>query len=194
MVNAGFLTIVCIMSLLIIMPAQAKALDFTVRLVINNTQGSVYIPGTGEIDSGSIGDIPPIYNPLHFYLASYFSNVLQGLAASGGVYINASSDTSSHAIEITQGLQKSRIFLVFTKGDYNNIEKNIGLIESGDFLAKISPSFAYGLGSLFPIKIALEYPDIDIQDDLKLRRGTYRLLISYVDFSEGRPVISIKIV
>lgn len=174
-----------------------NAQDFTVRLTINNTDSKVYIPGTGERGSSSIGDLT-FYTPPHFYLASYINNVLAGLASARGVSIRAYNPpidpAANHTLEITQTIKDSRIYLAFTEGDYTNIERNIGLIEAGDFLSRVSPSFAYGLGSMFPIKIVLEYPDIDIGSEFTIRKGEYRLAINYLGVSGNKPVIGVRIV
>lgn len=184
--------VICIV-LFSFMVSYASAQNFTVRVTINNTDNRVFIPGVGERDSRDLGDIT-LYNPPHFYLASYLNNVLTGLVAAKGEYIRAYNSTANHTLEITQEIQRSRIFLVFSEGDYRNIDKNIGLIEQEDFLSQISPSFAYGLGVLSPIKVVLEYPDIDLVGGFSLRRGDYKLLINYQGVSGNKPVVGIRIV
>ena len=94
---------------------------------MNDTNQTVYIPGIGETSASSIGDITRS-GPPHFYLASYLNNMLTGLVAKEGGFIRAANDQTTHTLEINQNLQGSRIFLTFTEGNYQAIQKNIGLI------------------------------------------------------------------
>lgn len=156
----------------------ANAYEFQVKLNINNTESIVYIPGIGEINASDIADA--VYtNPLHFYTASYLNNLMTGLVSYSrnpiSIAISKSADT--HSIQISQNLTNSNIFLVFTKGNWNTIENRIGLIESFKFLSKISPSFSFGLGLAYPIKLILKYSGINIENNLVIQKGLHRLSI-----------------
>ena len=102
------------------------------------------------------------------------------------------SGSGSHFIEIEQNLTNSRVFLVSTQGDWNAIDNRISLIEAGRFLSQISPSFAFPLGGLYPIRLLLKYSNIDIDGDFILGKGQHRLVIENKGVSGGKPVVQIR--
>jgi hypothetical protein len=183
----------CLLLAALSLPAAAQAQTFTVRLNINSTANNVFIPGFGEQRADQLTELT-LSAPAHVYLASYLNNIVAGLAAADGNHIRVSRSAASHTLEINQDLEKSRIFLVFSEGNYQAIERNIGLIEQGSFLSQITPSFAYGLGMFYPLRLVLEYADIDLDGDFSLRKGSYKLAISYQGLAGTRPLISIRIV
>jgi hypothetical protein len=152
----------------------------------------VYIPGIGEVISGSLGVENTYSNPPHFYLASYSGGFLNGLAAKSGQNLMAGSGSGFHFIEIEQNLTNSRIYLAATQGDWHAIENRIGLIEAGNFLSQISPSFAFPLGGLYPVRLLLKYQTIDLSGGFSLGKGQHRLVIENKGVSGGRPVIEIR--
>jgi hypothetical protein len=85
----------------------------------------------------------------------------------------------------------TQVFLAFTEGDWQTIRNRIPLIEADQFLNKIAPSFAYGLGIYYPIKILLKYRDIDIEGDVKMEKGAHVLVIENNGTVAGRPQIVI---
>jgi hypothetical protein len=169
---------------------SASAHTLNVRLNINNTQNTVYIPGVGEQPSSGIsGDYA---SPPHFYLASYQGGFLNGLATKSGQKLSLGSDSDSHFLEIEQNLSNSRVFLAATQGDWHAMDSRISLIETGKFLSQVSPSFAFPLGGLYPLRLLLKYPNIDIAGDLILGKGQYRLVIENKGLSGGKPVVEIR--
>ncbi len=176
-------------TILIIVLIPPPALFITLN--INNTGNTVYIPvqGIGEIPSSQLGPGANYTNHTHNYLASYNSTSLTALAAQTATRLFVSNTTTYHTIKISQFARNSRIFLVFTKGNWQTIDNRMMLIESGQFLAKISPSFAFGLGIYYPIKMLLNYSDIDIEGNLILRKGTHKLTLDYNDTTNGKPAI-----
>ncbi|NIO23326.1 MAG: hypothetical protein GTN38_04865 [Candidatus Aenigmarchaeota archaeon] len=61
------------------------------------------------------------------------------------------------------------------------------MIEKGEFLSHISPTFSYGLGNKYPLKIMLSYDNIDINDTLSVGRGYGRISI------ENKGVVGSKV-
>ena len=171
---------------------SASAHTLTVRLNVNNTANSVYIPGTGERDSASFGPGQTFVNPQHFYLASYSGGLLNGLAARNGQILSVGSGADYHYLQLEQNLTNSRIFLTSTRGDWHAMENRISLIETGKFLSQISPSFAFPLGGLYPVRLLLKYPNIDLEGDLILGKGQHRLVIENKGVSGGKPVVEIR--
>jgi hypothetical protein len=173
------------------MLSSASARTLTAKLTINNTQNTAYIPGIGEVPSGSLGSTS-YPSPPHFYLASYSGGFLNGLAARNGQSLAAGNGSDSHFLQLEQNLTNSRIYLAAAPGDWHAIDNRISLIEAGKFLSQISPSFAFPLGGLYPIRLLLKYPNIDIAGDLVLGKGQSRLIIENKGLSGGKPVVEIR--
>jgi len=171
---------------------NASAHTLSVRLNINNTLNTVYIPGIGEQASGNLGMQTSYSSPPHFYLASYGGGFLCGLAAKNGEGLVTGNGSDYHFIEIEQNLTGSRLFLAATQGDWHAIDSRITLIETGKFLSQISPSFAFPLGGLYPVRLLLKYPNIDIEGNLILGKGQHRVVIENKGVSGTRPVVEIR--
>ena len=166
-----------------------------IRLVMNNTNNYVYIPGVGEQNSSTLVD--QIYgDPPNYYVASYLGNVLTGLVFSmripRAIGAGANTTTNTHYMAVEQNIDRSRVFLVFTLGDYKVIENRIRMIETGRFLVNILPSFSYGLGSKHSLGLALDYADIDLRGRLGLLRGSHDVVLENNGTSGGKPVILIS--
>ena len=171
---------------------NASAHTLSIRLTINNTQNTAYIPGIGEVPSGSLGGTS-YPSPPHFYLASYSTGgFLNGLAAKNGERLAVGAGSDSHFLELEQNLTGSRIYLTATQGDWHAIDDRISLIETGKFLSQVSPSFAFPLGGLYPVRLLLKYSNIDIAGDLILGKGQSRLVIENKGLSGGKPVVEIR--
>ena len=182
-----------VISLVFLMSAglvQAQTLN--VKLTINNVNNDVYIPGTGEIDSNSLGSGTTYSSPGHFYIASYLSNLMYALVGATGTSLQASNDMTTHNITINQNLQGSRVLMGFTKGDYNNIESVISSVEDGSFFQEIAPSLSFGLGYLNPVKVLLAYTDINITGDLRLHSGLRKITVSNEGYQNNKPVVKIE--
>jgi len=186
-----FLLAAIILSAFLAVP-NASAHVLSVRLNVNNTQNTVYIPGIGEQASGGLGAETSYSSPPHYYLASYRNGFLSGLAARNGENLLAGTGSDYHFIEIEQNLTNSRIYLAATQGDWHVIGSRIGLIEAGSFLSQISPSFAFPLGGLYPIRLLLKYPNIDLEGNLILGKGQHRIVIENKGVSGGKPVVEIR--
>lgn len=170
--------------------AHGQGNTVQVRLRINNTSNMVYIPGVGEAPSGSLGFVS-YQNPDHYYLASYSGTYLTGLVAADGNSLEVSNTQTYHTLKIDQEAE-GKTFLVFSQGDWNNIEKEIEGVESDKFLRYPSPSFGFGLGDYYPLTVLLGYTDIDIEGNLDQSKGILRLTIENKGISGNRPVVEIK--
>jgi len=169
-----------------------KRYKLRVFLHINNTSNKVYIPvtGVGEVDSNSLGSGTVYTNQTYNYLVSYANNKIQGLVANvkaSRLFVKNSSTT--HTFMIEQNVSDERIFLVLSRGDYKIIDNRIRYIVDGTFLQNIKPTFGFGLGILYPIKILLNYTSIDIQGNLILQKGRHKIELEYNDSVSGRPTI-----
>ncbi len=162
-----------------------------VKLILNQTNNTVYIPGVGEVPSASVNyhsSIAPSY-----YLASYFRNVVSALVFSSRMprIISAGSDTNTHYIALDQDVENSRLFLVFSIGDNKVIHNRLASIEAGEFLTNILPSFSYGLGKKHSTALALDYDDIDLDGRLAFRKGSHRIVVENNGSSSGKTKIVI---
>jgi len=184
-----FLLIPILLAMLLAVPS-ASAYTLNVRLTINNTANTVYVPGVGEQPSSGISG--QYSSPPHFYLASYSGGFLNGLAAKNGQRLAVGAGSGSHFLELDQNLTNSRIFLAATQGDWNAIGNRISLIEAGNFLSQVSPSFGFSLGGLYPVTLLLKYQNIDLAGDLSLGKGQTRLVIENKGLSGGKPVVEIS--
>lgn len=165
--------------------------SISVRLNIGNLDNVVYIPGVGEVNSTNLGPGTTYTDPPHFYLASYLNNLLISLVSGHGKSITVSNTPSYHTIEVEHDLGET-MFLAFTKGDWKTIEKRIGIIEAGEFLTKITPTFAFELGIKYPVKILLRYSNIDIQNSLIFNKGIFSMAIENMGLIGGRSAINIS--
>jgi hypothetical protein len=161
-----------------------------VDLTLNTMNNTIYVPSIGELNSSSV--VPAIYvNLLHFFVASYHGNALIGLVPFGSkpISVGLNKNEYSHTIRVEQELENSNVFLVFSSGDWRNINKRMDLVESGKFLSEISPSFSFGLGVYHPIKIILEYANINIAKGLVLQRGAHNIAIESNGTVSGVPSV-----
>jgi hypothetical protein len=169
--------------------------SLVVKLVINNTDNIVYVPGVGETNSSVLND--QFYStPPHFYLTSHLDDAVSGLVFSLQVprliSVRRNASANTHSLIMDQDFDNSRVFLLFTQGNWRAVESRIALVEAGRFLTNILPSFSYGLGNKYSLDLALGYLDIDLQGKLRLRKGTHKLIIENNGTLEGKPVVVIS--
>jgi len=177
-----------VLFLLVMVPVVSAQSSLHVDVVVNNTANDVYIPGEGVMPSAGVPDMTYMPNPL--FIASY-SSVVTGLTSMSGDYVTTSGGPGNHTIGIVQPLVNSRVLLAFTEGDWQVIDNRMGLIESGDFFRRITPSFAFGLGTEYVIRLILHYPGVDIEGGLEFSKGIYRLIIENKGMSGGKPLVEI---
>ncbi|MFQ5647789.1 MAG: hypothetical protein ACE5FW_00995, partial [Candidatus Aenigmatarchaeota archaeon] len=159
-----------------------------IRLTLPDNTHTVYVPGMGELSPTSDGgwDSAP-----HWFIASHKDNNLYALVHNyqTPVSLGLTHTGQNHTIILVQNLTNSHAFVVFSEGDQAAIENRMPLIEGHEFLKKISPSFAYGLGLLHPIKVLLESA-IDLQNDLILHEGLHEVLFEYNQSPAGDPAVA----
>lgn len=181
--------IAALVSLVLLAPSALAQSELHVNVVINNTVNSVYIPGEGSVPSSGLPYMT--YAPPKPFIASYSSGFVTALAESSGS-VKTDGEAGSHTIGFVQPLGNSRVLLAFTEGDWETIDGRMGLIESGDFFRRITPSFAFGLGTEYVIRAILHYPNIDIEGGLEFSKGIYRLVIENKGSSGGKPLVEIR--
>jgi hypothetical protein len=166
------LGILVVMILMAVAQGVSAQSDLVLELRINNTSHAVY-------DSSG-----------HSFIASYLTGLLVGLAAGSGSTLTGGG-AGYHMIGFEQALGEP-VFLAFSQGDWRVIDNMMVDIDAGDFLDYISPSFAFGLGTRHPLKVALGYSGIDIEGGLAVSRGIYKLVIENMGQSGGRPLVEIR--
>lgn len=186
----ALVVILAIVAVLLFPDVQGQGHTIQIKLNINNTSNTVYIPGTGEVSAGSLGSAT-YTDPDHYYLASYSGSYLTGLVAAGGKSLGASTSSGYHTLELDQDVG-GRTLLVFSQGDWDNIEKEITGLEQGKFSAYPSPSFGYGLGDYYPVTVMLRYTDIDIEGSLDQSKGIFKIVIENVGISGDKPVVELR--
>ena len=162
-----------------------------VKLNINNTVNTIYIPGQGEISAGSLG-FATFNNPDHFYLASYSGGYLTGLVAADGDLLEVSNTGTYHSLKIDQA-SEGKTLLIFSQGDWSNVQKEIEGFENGKFLKYPMPSFGFGLGGYYPLDVMLSYNDIDIDGTLGQSKGNIKIRIENKGVTDNKPVVEIGI-
>jgi hypothetical protein len=174
--------------------AFAQSHTLVVRLNVSNSYNNVYVPGVGELLASDLPASGSTYtSPPHFYLASYLNNVLMGIAAKTGSFLNASSNGYSHSLDIEAPFTNSAVFVAFSQGDWKKMDKVAPLIEAGDFLSQVSPSFSFGLGALYPVKIILKYSGINlVSGNVMLRKGYHKITIRNEGTEDGKPKVRIE--
>lgn len=172
------------------MPPLSKGYIITTSLRINDTSSTVHIPGEVE-KSTAVQQSGAYATPDSFYVASYRNNILKGLVFNGDLAysIGFTSGSNYHYINLSQDLSNSRVFLTFSRGDWNNIENRMETINRGEFLQKISPTFGYSLGLKYKNQIILTYSDIDIQGNLILGKGLHTVSIESNRTSSGKKIV-----
>jgi hypothetical protein len=180
--------------LIIFMPMPVLAQESLVlRLRLNNTDSMVYIPnhGTGEVASSGLGPETLYSQPEHFFIGSYISGLLTGLASGTARSLITESGSGYHVIGMGQSFGKP-VYLALTSGDWQPLSERAPDLESGSFMDFVSPSFAYGLGTYHPLRVAASYPGIDIRGSIETSRGIYKLLIENMGHGGGRPIVSVR--
>jgi hypothetical protein len=165
-----------------------------ITLTLNNTQNTVYIPGQGE---KTIPEAVGTYsNPTNYYLASYRTNNMKALVFSQQtpISLQVSYNSTHHFLTLNQNITNSQALLTFTRGSYREIDNRISLVEEGSFFSKISPSFSFAFGETNPLKLALNYTNLDIRGNFTLTRGNYRAIIEDIGALNNKEVIRIEII
>lgn len=160
---------------------QVLARDIQINLQLSGTAEKVYIPGTGEFSSASLSNAT-YPSPSRNYIASYNGGVLKSLIFSGSEFISLSfarSGTDMHSLGLNMSLAGARALLAFTRGGWDSVENRIKEIESGKFFSYPNPTFGFGLGNTYAIKLLLAYADIKTRGNLTLQAGRQGMTFAY---------------
>ncbi|MFH1364781.1 MAG: right-handed parallel beta-helix repeat-containing protein [Candidatus Aenigmatarchaeota archaeon] len=165
------------------------------NLKINNTDSRVYIPvfGVGETNASSLGSGTTYASSPHFYLTSQSGDALTGLVASFAEQLRVSNDTNTHSLLLQRNLTNTKMLLPFFRGGWHDVEKRIPVLESGEFFQEIKPTFGFGLGVKYPIKMILTYNNIDLQGDLIAEKGLHKIKIESNKTNNEKAVIIEKV-
>jgi hypothetical protein len=170
------------------------SLTIQVKLVLNSTADNIYIPslGAGEKSFSQLSTAT-YASPDHYYIASYNNDILKSVVASGENPLSIFTDKSpsAYGIGTEQRYAGSMVFIVFSKGNWRAVNSKMGIIENGEFLASPEPSFAYGLGNEYPLKIVLKYDNIDINRTSIIWRGYNRLKVEKTGSSGGKAIVDV---
>ena len=147
-----------------------------VKFTVPGNSNIVYVPGEGERSAASDGqweDLP------EWYISSNAGDVLYGLVRYLGTpaWVSQSYTPENHTISIAANISGSRIFLVNTEGDWRKINERMPLIRGREFLGKIAPTFGFGLGLTYPIKIFLDYSALVLENSAVLGEGQHYLIV-----------------
>jgi len=159
-----------------------------------NTSNTVYIPGTGEVLSTAVTNTT-YSSPPSYYLSSDSSNSLKALVFSyqTPVHLKLSKGASSyHTLETSQYITNAKSFLVFTKGDWRTVDSKMGIVKDGSFMQNIEPSFGYGLGLYYRIKLITNYDSINITGNFTASRGTYNFIFENTGNINNKNIINIR--
>ncbi|MBN2101520.1 MAG: hypothetical protein JW716_01465 [Candidatus Aenigmarchaeota archaeon] len=90
-----------------------------------------------------------------------------------GMGVFPSASLLGPSVSLEQSFTNPAILFAVTKGDNKTIDRRIDMIRTGEFFTKITPSFAFGFGSEYPIKILLDNKlDMTGGTDGRIRMGT----------------------
>jgi len=84
-----------------------------------------------------------------------------------------------HTIGLDMDLDGAHALLAFTRGGWSEVGGRIADIESGKFFSYINPTFGFGLGGIYAIKLMLGYVDIKFIGNLTLQSGRQGLTFAY---------------
>jgi parallel beta-helix repeat protein len=170
------------------------SLTLQIKLVLNSTSDSVYVPYSGGIEIPFSSLATQSYPaPAHYYLASYRNGALKSLVSSDGSPLSIFTEKGSgeYGMGIDQRFSNSVLMLVFTRGDWRTVENRIALVENGEFTGFPEPTFGFGLGNRFPLKVALQYGYVDLNKSSVVYRGLNNLIIEKIASNGNRVVLQI---
>ena len=181
---------IAFISIAVLTTGQSNERTIQVTLKLNYTTNTIYIPGVGDMTITTLSETE-YTDRSDYYIASYSNNNLKGLVFSQTTpkSIIVQGTRTSHSYTINQSLSNSQTFLVFTEGDYNSIQNRMRSIKDSRFLLEVSPTFSYGLGGKNPIKILINYTNINIDGTFIFRQGVHEITIESNKTQEGKILI-----
>lgn len=171
------------------------SLTIGIKLVLNSTSDTIYIPSSGVGEKTFSELTTTEYStPEHYYIASSSDDALKAVVLSQlnpvSVFTERGSDT--YAFGTNQHFSNSMVFVVFSKGGWEDINNRMDSIEKDEFLSYSEPSFGFGIGKENPIKLVLVYENIDLNKTMKIGRGYNRIVVENIGKIGGRVNLEIK--
>ena len=111
-------SLLALVAIFLVSSPLASAGNVTVNLNLNNTQGTVRLPGAGSFPAGQSSGM--FSDPSRYYIASYLNNMVYGLVFSyqSPLYIMSLPISGGHTLRMASDSQNSNILLTFTRGDW----------------------------------------------------------------------------
>ena len=57
---------------------------------------------------------------------------------------------------------------------------------------EVSPTFGFGLGTLYPVKLILFYSELNLTGSVMFGKGSHKLIIENNGFENEKPIINIR--
>ncbi|MCD6590477.1 MAG: right-handed parallel beta-helix repeat-containing protein [Candidatus Aenigmarchaeota archaeon] len=162
------------------------SLTLQVKLVLNNSEASIYVPGYGEVSKNN----QTYTNPKYYYIVSYMQNILTGLLLKSNNPVSLFTDTqdTNYAIAIDTQMPNSMIFVIFSEGNWVTVNRRISLINRGEFLKYPKPTFAFGLGTY---EVDFVIPLGNVSGRAILHKGEHKISIKHGGVTQGKVLIEI---
>jgi parallel beta-helix repeat protein len=164
-----------------------------IKLVLNSTSDSIYIPGTGETAFSGL-TAHEYTNSVHYYIASSSNDVLKAVVFSqlNPISMFTEKGPDTYAIGVSQRFSNSMVLIAFSRGRWTTVNNRVSSIERGEFLSASAPSFGFGLGSSYPVKVVLDYSNLGINNTAKIGRGYNLIVIENLGKSAGKANVNVK--
>jgi len=164
-----------------------------IKLVLNSTPDSIYVPGTGETPFASL--VTDEYAlPDHYYIASSSNDALKAVvfAQLSPISVFTEKGASDYAMGASQRYASSLAFLVFSKGRWTTVNNRIAAVEKNEFLLSPEPSFGFGLGTAYRMKVIIENSMINLNKTVAVPKGYSTMIIEKKGTVGGKANIEIR--
>lgn len=164
--------LVCIFAILLL-SSSAFAIQ-SVTIEVTTPWTNTHVPASTAVD-GVIGS--GSWNSLrHNYMTTRGSSKTAVLADGYGDKMTRATYNGAGKMTMNAGA-KNRFYVGITPVTWKTVENRMRFIEKDEFRFMESPSFGYSLDSDEPIKLSIEYSNIDITESYTFRSGEYNFVI-----------------
>ncbi len=130
---------------------------FNIKIVTSSDNLKVSVE---DVDNAvNMTTMPPnsviIYNDTK-YVSFEDENSIFGMVSETETNAIFNKTSFGGILSIEKKFAHSRTLVPITKGDYRIIDRRLPFLETGEFFQKITPTFGFGFGSEYPIKVLLE--------------------------------------
>lgn len=166
---------------------------FQIKLVLNSTSDSIYVPGSGETPFASL-TTDEYALPDHYYIAASSGDALKAVvfAQLNPISVFTEKGASDYAMGASQRYANSLAFLVFSRGRWTTINNRMPSVEKNEFLLSPEPSFGFGLGTSYRMKVIIENSMINLNKTLAVPKGYSTLIIEKKGIVGGKANIEIR--